>query len=203
MSYIAKLSNSGGVKSLTRYTAMLAGNTVFDPSSYDSIATLTGNGSASSLTFSSIPSTYSHLQIRLIARGVRSFPGEQLYIRANGDGGSNYAYHYLYGDGAGVSAGANTSVGVFLLGEFPAANETSNIFSSSIVDILDYGNANKNTTFRSVTAHDNAGNTANLAGKVWHASGLWMNTAAITSLTVLSNGAFATNTQFALYGIKG
>lgn len=201
--YIYKMSNAGGMSTITRYTNMLAGNPAFNPASYESIATLNGNGSLSTLTFSSIPSTYLHLQIRVTARGVRSFSSEQLYVRANGDGGNNYSYQYAYGDGGGVTGGNQTPSNVYLVGEFPAALETTNIFSSCIIDLYDYTNTNKNKTFRSLNAYDNAGNTSNNAGKIWYASGLWMNTSAINSLSVLSNGAFATNTQVALYGIKG
>jgi hypothetical protein len=171
---------------------------------YDSIATLSGNGSSSQLTFSSIPSTYTHLQIRLIIRGVRSFASEQLYIRLNGDGGGNYRYHYMYGDGTSAISGASGSGDtVFLVNEIPAANETANIYSTSVIDLLDYTNTNKNKTMRSLSGYNNNGNTGNYVDRVWFGSGLWINTAAVTSLTVLSNGAFTSGTSIALYGIKG
>ena len=89
----------------------LAGNPVIMPGSFESIATVSGNGSSSSFTFSSIPATYSHLQIRLISRGTRAFASEQLYIRLNGDAASNYAYHYVYGDGSGAAAGLRCQPG--------------------------------------------------------------------------------------------
>lgn len=200
---IYKMSNAGGFKSLNRYYDMLAGNATFNPSSYESIATLTGNGTSSSLTFSSIPSTYKHLQIRVLVRGVRAFAAEQLYVRLNGDSGSNYAYHYLYGDGVATTASGAASNNVFLVNEFPAANENANIFSTSIIDIIDYENTNKYKTMRSLSGYDNNGNTANYAGKSWLGSGLWMSSASVTSLSVLSNGAFANNTSVSLYGIKG
>lgn len=170
--------------------------------SYDSIATLSGNGSSSQLTFSSIPNTYTHLQIRLIVRGTRALATEQLYVRLNGDGGSNYFFHFLYGDGSGAAAGGSSST-VILLNEMPAGNETASVFSTSVVDVLDYTNSNKNTTLRSLSGYNNNGNTANYNDKVWFASGLWINTAAVTSVTVLSNGPFATGSSVALYGIKG
>lgn len=186
------------------YASQISGHLFAPSGAYDSIATLSGNGSASQLTFSSIPSTYTHLQVRLIARGTRSFPSEQLYIRLNGDGGNNYAYHYLYGEyGASVAVGAQASTNTFLVNEFPAANETANIYSTSVIDLLDYTNSSKNKTFRSLSGYDNNGNTSNYIGKVWVGSGLWMNTSAVTSLTVLSNGAFASGTRIGLYGIKG
>lgn len=171
---------------------------------YDSIATLSGNGSSSQLTFSSIPSTYTHLQIRLIARGTRSFPSEQLYVRLNGDATSGaYRYHYVYGDGSNTPAGASGADTVFLVNEIPAANETANVYSTSVIDLLDYTSTNKNKTMRSLSGYNNNGNTGNYTERIWFGSGLWVNTAAVTSLTVLSNGAFTSDTKIALYGIKG
>lgn len=169
---------------------------------YESIATLSGNGSSSQLTFSSIPSTYKHLQVRLIVRGTRSFPTEQLYIRLNGDSGNNYAYHYLLGDGSGPQASGVGSTNTFFVTEFPAANENANIFATSVVDLLDYNSTVKNKTLRSLSGYDN-NNSGVSDSKVWFASGLWVNTSAVTSLSVLSNGAFTSTTRIALYGIKG
>ena len=192
------------LKSGTFSRSGMVGNPVIMPGSYESIQTVSGNGSSSQLTFNSIPSTYSHLQIRVILRGVRSYGSEQLYIRLNGDGGNNYAYHYIYGDGGGgaVSTGSNTSGNVFLVGELPAANETSNIYGGSVIDILDYTSPNKNTTMRSLSGYDNNGNTGAQSAKGWFGSGLWMNTAAVTSITVLSNGAFTSDSSIALYGVN-
>jgi len=201
MAYIAKLTNEGGVKSLNRYISMLAGNDAFVGAAYESIATYSGNGSASAFTFSSIPTTYKHLQVRLIVRGVRAFSSEQLYIRLNGDAGNNYSYYYFTGNGSGTGGGSNANVNVYLVNEFPAANETANVFSTSIIDILDSNSTAKNSTFRSLSGYDNNGN-ANYNGTVWFGGGVWANTAAITSLTVLSNGAFATGSSIALYGVK-
>lgn len=187
----------------TVFTSMLAGNATFVPSSYESIATFSGNGSASQITFSSIPSAFSHLQVRVLTRGVRSFPTEQLYIRINGDATSAYYYHYINSDGSNVFAGASSATTVMLLGEFPAANETANISSTSITDILDYTSTQKNKVARTLFGYDNNGNTGVAYAKLWFSSGLWINTSAVTSVTVLSNGAFSSASSFALYGIKG
>ena len=189
------------LKSGTFSRSGMVGNPVIMPGSYESIQTLTGNGSASQLTFSGIPSTYSHLQFRLTVRGTRSYATEQLYIRLNGDSGSNYRYHYLYGESSSVTPGASGADTVFLINEFPAANETANIYSSSIVDILDYNSPNKYTTMRSLSAYDNNGNPS-YQGKTWFGSGLWLNTAAVTSITVLSNGPFTSDSSIALYGVN-
>lgn len=166
--------------------------------SYESIATLTGNGSASSVTFSSIPSGYTHLQIRLIARGVRSYDTEQFYIRFNSDTGNNYAWHKIQADGGGVGASNASSTNVIYSFMFPANNSVANSVGTSVIDILDFANTNKTKTIRILGGHN-----ADTAGYLDFTSGLWNNTAAITSVTLLSNGAFTSTTQFALYGIKG
>lgn len=202
---VYKFSTPGTFKTgRTVFTSMLAGNAVFAPSSYESIATLSGNGSASQITFSSIPSSYSHLQVRVLTRGVRSYPSEQLYIRLNGDATSGaYRYHYINSDGSNVFVGDSGATTVMLLGELPAANETANIHSTSITDILDYTSTLKNKVARTLFGYDNNGNTGVAYAKLWFSSGLWINTSAVTSVTVLSNGAFSSTSSFALYGIKG
>jgi hypothetical protein len=197
---IYKMSNAGGFKSLNRYYDMLAGNAAFDPASFESIATITAPSGAA--VFTSIPATFQHLQIRYLVRGVRSFSSEQLYIRVNGDGANNYAYHYVYGDGSGVAAGNGTSGSVFLMQQFPAANENANIYASGVIDFLDYANTNKNTTMRGLGGYDN-NNSGVVNSTLWFSSGLWINTAAINSISVLSNGNFASPSTFALYGMKG
>lgn len=186
------------LKTGTKSRSLLVGNTAFNPTSYESIATFTGNGSASSFTFSSIPSGYTHLQIRLIARGVRSFDTEQFYIRFNSDTGNNYAWHKIQADGGGVGAYNSSSTNVIYSFIMPANNSTANSVATSVIDILDFANTNKRKTVRVLGGYD-----ANGSGYLDFTSGLWNNTAAITSVTVLSNGAFTSTSQFALYGIKG
>ena len=76
--------------------------------SYESIATVTvGAGGSSSISFSSIPSTYKHLQIRSI--NLSSSTDNNILMRFNSDSGANYSRHYVYGDGASVGASATTS----------------------------------------------------------------------------------------------
>lgn len=172
---------------------MLAGNEAFMPNSYESIATLSGNGSSTSLTFTSIPSTYKHLQIRALGRNSSG------YIRFNSDTGANYARHWIRGSGAAVSANSGTSQTEAFAFEFPDNTDTANIYGAGIVDILDYADTNKRKTIRSLTGTDKNG-----SGSIYFFSGLWMNTAAITSITIYSPAnAPTTDTKFALYGIKG
>lgn len=197
--YIYKMSNAGGMSTITRYVDMLAGNAAFAPvfGAYDSIATAVGTGSNDEITFSSIPSTYTHLQVRGIANATNV--GSTMNIRLNGDGGSNYTRHRLIGDGSSVSAlGQTSQVQIPFLGNagLPTASNTYGVF---VIDILDYTNTNKYTTVRLLSGQDSNG-----SGGVDFTSGLWLNTAAVTSLTLrINTSTFSIPTQFALYGIKG
>jgi len=169
--------------------------------SYDSIATTTvGSGGAASITFSSIPATYTHLQIRGITRPTETGTSGSayVYLRVNSDSGSNYSRHFLYGEGTvGVQAGASQT-------EIRAAFEmrdgfTANCFAALIVDVLDYANTNKYKTVRTLSGFDTNG-----LGYIALGSGLWMNTNATTSLTFTPEvGNFKEYSTLALYGIKG
>jgi hypothetical protein len=76
------------------------------PSSFESIATATGTGSSATITFSSIPSTYQHLQIRGIARATSGGETEPIDLRLyfNGLTTGIYSSHALYGNGSSAAA---------------------------------------------------------------------------------------------------
>ena len=163
------------------------------------IATVTVGTSQSTITFSSIPQNYEHLQLRWIARSDRAQTQDFVDIRLNSDTGANYSAHLLYGDGAAASAAAyvsNTSVGLIFM---PAASSTASVFSVGVMDILDYTNTNKYTTTRTLGGAD-----INGSGRIVLGSGVWMNTAAVTTLTIITDNAstFTQYSSFVLYGIK-
>jgi len=107
-----------------------------------------GSGGAGSITFSSIPNTYTHLQIRGIVQTNRATYGiDEGYLTFNGDSGSNYAYHYMYGDGSSPTAGAAPSVARIATGSGNFGTTTGGTFGGFICDILDYANTNKNKLF--------------------------------------------------------
>ena len=174
--------------------------------SFESIATLTGNGSASTLTFSSIPSTYQHLQLRLLGKSTTtSFAMSQLQIRFNSDSGNNYSYHRLQGDGASASAsGAASTTSVILDGMMIGSTTgLTNMMSVAIVDIHDYASTTKNKTVRSFSGADRNGNSTSDPAIALN-SAAWLSTSAINSISIIGNpGPFTTSTVFALYGIKG
>jgi hypothetical protein len=168
--------------------------------SYESIATATGTGSSGIITFTSIPQTYKHLQVRAILRGTAAASANGTDMRYNSDSGANYTLHRLIGDGASASADAYTGRTGAWLGLEVDASAASNIYAAAVVDILDYTNTNKYKTSRSMGAYD-----LNGSGQINFASALWLNTAAITSITITaaSSGNWTTGSSFALYGIKG
>ena len=184
---------------LNNIVGLLSDGVVAAANSYESIATVSSAGSSNFLDFTSIPSTYKHLQIRWISRNTAA--GDQLGMQFNSDGGSNYARHELSGFGSSANAYASTGqVQITGVGFESLSSSGANIFGAGVIDILDYTNTNKYTTVRSLTGYDTNG-----GGGVGIVSGLWLNTAAITKITMnqQSSGNFASGTTFALYGIKG
>ena len=171
---------------------------------YDSIATTTvGAGGSSTITFSSIPSTFKHLQLRYIARdttGVSDVAG--MTVRFNGDSGSNYTRHYLLADGGNVYSGGSANITAINGGLVLQGGAIASTFAVGVIDILDYGDTNKFKTYRVLSGVDT--NSSSPVGYVDFESALWRSTSAITSIVcTLPSGNYAQNSQFALYGIRG
>ena len=193
---IYKMSNAGGFKSLNRYYDMLAGNTTFVDSSYDSIQTVTvGAGGQTTISFTSIPSTYKHLQIR--GTWANAGTSQYAFIRFNGDTASNYSWHDIYGDGANVFTEVTTNASS--IGMAYSSSTTS--YTGFVYDILDYTSTTKNKTIRGLEGRDTNG-----GGTIALHSGLWFKTPeVITSIDifVLNTNNIKQYSSFALYGIKG
>lgn len=161
---------------------------------FESIATITGNGSATTLTFNSIPSTYQHLQIRALFWDAS---GNEILVRFNGDNGSNYARHRLLGNGSSAATSSAASQTSMRVGYAPALTPGC----ASIIDIHDYTSNSKNKTLRAFSGWTYQ--PTDTVGRVILDSGLWMSTNSITSISFASPNSFTTSTTFALYGIKG
>jgi hypothetical protein len=169
---------------------------------YDSLASTTvGATAVSSITFSGIPTGYKHLQIRWTGLSDDTSASGVSHVRAilffNADTTTtNYYNHFLIGDGANTSAGAENTA------KF-AGNATRNSMIApcpNIVDILDYASTSINKTVRTLTGYNNNDATNNTARLV---SGAWNNTAAITSIQLtLEAGNLKQFTKVSLYGVK-
>ena len=168
---------------------------------YESIATTTLGTATASITFSSIPSTYTHLQVRYIGRDNRASNSDDLMFRFNSDATTaNYNSHRLIGDGSTASADRVTGYAGTLSAFVTGATAGASMFGAGVTDILDYANTSKYKTTRSIGVNDKNG-----SGFVSFISGLWMSTSAITNIEIIPlNGTlFNQYTQFALYGIRG
>ena len=164
--------------------------------SYESIMTASLTGSQSTITFSSIPSTYKHLQIRYAAKTTGGTDWRGVRMTLNSDTGANYTIHYLDGSGSGTpSAGGAGGQSWATIGE--AGSDQPAV---SIVDILDYTNTSKNKTIKNLGGVERNTTPSIISMK----SSVWLNTAAVNRIDlVTSTDQFAANTIVALYGIKG
>ncbi len=183
---ITKLTTNGIVGA--KYDTISADNYYMEP-----IATNLLGSATATVTFSNIPQGYKYLQLKAFHQSTGS---AESYMQFNGDTGSNYKIHFIYGTGAAVASGVGSATNNV---SFNYSAGTGSIFGASVTDILDYSNVNKYKTTRSLGGYD-----ANGSGLSIFYSGLWMNTAPITSITLFqASGNFATNSRFSLYGIRG
>jgi len=192
------------LKNGTFSRSLLIGNDAYSPGDYFSIASTTvPSGGSSTVAFTSIPSGYSHLQLRAIAKcnvndGNNSY--SNIYMTFNSDTGSNYSYHHLQGDGSSVATTGQVNQTSIFVGT--AANSDSaqaSVFAANIIDILEYANTNIYKTVRCLNGKENNATNYN---RLQFKSGNWRNTNAITSITLTSDGNFTQYSRFALYGVK-
>ena len=170
--------------------------------SYESIATTTvGSGGSASITFSSIPATYTHLQIRCLMQETQAGTDwDNFNAVFNSDTGANYTRHFVEGNGAAVTAFGAANRSAAFVGMVSRSGAGASVFGVNIIDILDYANTNKYKTVRTLAGFDyNGGGSTGLF------SSAWLSTSAISSivLTADSGSNFSQYSSFALYGIKG
>jgi len=160
---------------------------------YTPIGTTTLSTASSTVTFSSIPGTYTDLV--LVVSGKSTVAGVQdgLAIRVNSDSGANYSATYMRGDGTSALSSRNTGDTYYRLAA-NAMGGSSGSFAATLVHFMNYSNT---TTFKTILARSNNAGSGTDA-----VTGLWRNTAAITSVICVGyNGNLDTGSTFTLYGI--
>jgi hypothetical protein len=163
---------------------------------YPIASTTVGAGGLVSFDFQNIPQTFTHLQLRVFGRSTLNATVDNLSMYFNNDTGNNYATHFMSGNGSATSANAFTSSPRFYIPSlWPAA--TTNQFASTIIDVFDYTNTNKNKTVRTLTGFD-----ANGSGAVSFVSGLWLSTAAINRFSGETSATIAQFSRIDLYGVS-
>jgi hypothetical protein len=173
--------------------------------SYESIQTFAvGSGGSASISFTSIPATYKHLQIRANIRGTVSAANVDVLMRFNGDTGNMYTGTQVYGDGTGGINQNGLGGGVAGTNAYPfyTIGDTgqSNVFGPGILDIIDYADTGKYKVWKSLEGFDQNG----AGGHILLRAGSYISLNAISSISLTpDSGSFKENTHFALYGIKG
>lgn len=171
------------------------------PSSRVLIASNTLGSAAASVTFSSIPGTYTDLVLRISARNSDASVVDNCVLKFNGDGTTtNYSETFLEGTGSAASSSRVSSQARFLYGMIiNGNNSTSNTFGNLEVYIPSYtANQNKPASMFGVQE------TNATAAYMESSAGLYRNTAAITSieLSFLGVKTFSIGSSFFLYGIS-
>lgn len=158
---------------------------------YEPIATTTLSSAASSITFSSIPGTYTDLRLVLVLKFTAS---AAVYLRFNNNTTNTYSWTELQGDGTSATSSRGSDTAGFALGN--VAFDPSQ-WGMATVDIFSYtGSTNK-------TSLTQRADDTNGAGNVMSSVSLWKNTSAITRIDLINQASttFQTGTIATLYGI--
>ena len=151
-----------------------------------------GSGGAANIEFTSIPATYTHLQVRVLH--ANSTAGNGFDVQLNNDSTSGrYTIHAMLADGSGISTATNGSTS---FGRLYSSNTT---FGPAIIDIVNYANTNKTKTVRALCGWDSQS-----AGVLSLSHFLYTQTTAVSSIKCFPSGGanWSQYTHFALYGIK-
>jgi hypothetical protein len=181
---------------------MPAGNT------YEAIATNTVSGSSTTtVTFSSIPQTYTDLVLVMSVRASAVTFNNMNFMNTtlNSDTSAIYSPTFLYyrntGGGASAISSRGTNENNFNLGGIATNNFGSSIFSTYTINFMNYSNT---TTNKTVLARIATGGDLTAMDDAWAAVGLYRSTSAISTISVSpsSSGNFVAGSTFSLYGIK-
>lgn len=160
------------------------------PKTYEPIASTTLTAGTASVTFSSIPQTYTDLVVVMSASVSSGAVGYRVG-NTTVDTGSNYSRTNLYGDGATAASTRQTGQTALYV---TAATSSSN-FSANIIHFMNYSNTTTNKTF---LARANDASVVTVIG-----AHLWRSTVAINTITFFGEGAnIASGSSFTLYGVK-
>jgi hypothetical protein len=184
--------------------------TIWDQSSsvagMDALGSITVSTSyTSGFTFSNIPQTYTHLQIRGNVRDTRATAWSTVFARYgynNGtiDSSNSYAFNYTYGYNTTVGDGGGSSQTTMYFPDGTAgAQAPANTYGFFIVDIYDYANTTKPKIAKAIGAID----TNSTAGAIELVSNFWNKTNAITDVYLYPpSGSWVVGSVISLYGIK-
>jgi hypothetical protein len=170
---------------------------------YDLISSNVLTGNTSSITFSSIPATYTDLVVKMSIRdgyvgGGNPNTFQTSFLTFNGSSVASYSRTYLWGTGSAAASGTASGLTSYYLQFSDSDGATANTFSNTEIYIPNYLSSNLKSSQLFAAQEDNISNAyVNLAAN------LWSNTSAITSITITNGaGQLVTGSSFYLYGIK-
>lgn len=160
------------------------------------------SSTAATIAFSTIPDTYESLEVVISGRSDRASGDDAVSVQFNGDTGTNYFDASINQDHTTVSSTGQVAAAFAYAGRIPAASATASRAGSIRILIPGYAR----TTFHKSTIAHGGFSTGTAVGDQQQllACGLWANTAAITTVTLVPGvGPFSIGTVATLYGIKG
>ena len=171
----------------------------------EAIATQYLEADDSSVTFSSIPSTYEHLKISVSNRSDQAAVYHAFLLRLGtgggaADSGSNYTTEYAFAHNTSTAAGRSAETGVYI-SLATGTSRASTFYGTATATLFDYANANKNTTFYGLNSTASFGTSNDY---VEFTSGSWDNTGAVDLIQIVpySAGNIVRGSEFTIYGIK-
>jgi hypothetical protein len=161
---------------------------------YELLETQVLGSAAASVDFTGLgtyASTYQHLQLRISNKSAST--NSQVFLTFNNDSGNNYSFHEMIGTGSAVESYASTSQPRIQAWQLPPTTG----FTGAVMDILDPFETTKNKTTRSF-----GGQAESTYNQIRLGSGLWMNTASVTSIKLTGGVNIAAGSRFSLYGMR-
>jgi hypothetical protein len=192
---VAEMSN-GNIDLATAFNSSI-------PSAYDSLMSTTITTAVNSLSFTNIPQTYAHLELRLYTRSAAVGTLENVFMRFNGDTGSNYTASYIegYATSANSSTGGFSNSVMLTAKTVGAGTAATQAFAPALILIGDYTSTAKAKTARTFSGYE----SADVNSSIFFTTQTWTGTAAINSITLYVSGAvnWSVGSVFSLYGIRG
>lgn len=168
------------------------------PNTYTLISSNVLTSSAASVTFSSIPSTYTDLVLRVSARSNESATTTTMKVTLNSDTGGNYSVTELRGNGSTAASARDTAVPYLNQYLINADTSTANTFGSLELYLPSYTATQKKPVGVFFVRENNT-----TAADIYATANLWQGTAAVTSIQLNANGNnFVSGSSFYLYGIS-
>lgn len=161
---------------------------------WSQIASTLVTSTTGTVTFSSIPQTYTDLRVIWSGR-MQASTDNLMFAYINGDTAANYIGALFYADGTAAPSGNYRTADTpgVLMWRIPTSSNATGFFNHGVVDYQSYTNTTAYKTFFSNRSSESTGLSA-----------IWKNTAAITSLsfTMTGTSGWLANSVFTLYGIR-